>query len=105
MHFLVLYFRFRCLRSLSNLFVLNLTIADFLLCVGTLPMLIIASFSGHWLFDVIGRYFDSLPNDCVLLLLLYKYLRHCDIHGYIERGLIFYNFLSYLISVPYVKAP
>ena len=81
MHFLVLYFRFRCLRSLSNLFVLNLTIADFLLCVGTLPMLIIASFSGHWLFDVIGRYFDSLPNIvycyycCISIYVTVTYLR------------------------------
>ena len=54
--FLEYYFRFRCLRSFSNLFVLNLTVADFLLCVGNIPMFIIASFSGYWLFDVIGTY-------------------------------------------------
>ena len=74
----LLYFRFRRLRTFSNLFVLNLTVADFLLCIGNIPMFIIASFSGHWLFEVIGTYLnrntisikDLLgPMDCGRMLI------------------------------------
>ncbi|XP_052268445.1 rhodopsin-like [Dreissena polymorpha] len=51
-----MYFRFRSLRTYSNLFVLNLAVSDLLMAVGNIPMLIISSFSGHWVFGVAGCY-------------------------------------------------
>ncbi|KAH3867849.1 hypothetical protein DPMN_030986 [Dreissena polymorpha] len=51
---MILFQRFRSLRTYSNLFVLNLTIADFIMAVGNIPMLVISSFWGHWVFGIAG---------------------------------------------------
>lgn len=65
-------YRFRSLRTYSNLLVLNLTIADFLLSVGNVPAFVAASIYGYWVFGALGNVEQAL--DIVKLLRLTSFL-------------------------------
>ncbi len=68
-------------RQEGSYFLINLAVTDILKSIFCLPMIVVSSFYGEWVFDQIGNYYFRLKNLFLNLKIFTLKLIGCDLYG------------------------